>query len=310
VTNERRAEIAALLEADEPAARVLRAALTWAAETAQRPGDADDALEAVLLLDDALTDVGALVQALPGLLDAADVGPAAERHVRDRAEELVQLADTIAVARARRDALAVKDEELRARLDEHERLRSEVSELRRLERLVRVLDELEPHRRAIEARLEALRKAAGDTETAIAAAAPDLAELTEEALAALEPATRERAERLIAAQRSFDAEDARRRSDEEALAAAVERTDQLRRARDERVGALEAHARADRAIADGLATAAPDAGATAIGRARAALDDVEARLHATDEALSAALAALDETEHREHAAIAWSEAGS
>ncbi len=310
-----RDELDAALAADDPL-RVLRAALLWAAAAADAArADADDAaaVEAVIGLDDALTDLERLTSAVPALLDAAQLGPSVERYMHERSRELSQLGERVAAARAVHDELSRLEAGRRERLTELAELQDEVGELRRLERLVLALDELEPQRRLIGARLAALKTAAGDTERAIESEGRELAQLSEQALSALAPSTRELAQRLIAVEAELASEEARAERDQHALTAAAERTRQLRETHDGRAAALAAHASADRQLAAALTALGglpPGPERSSLERAQVMLDELDARLAELDDVLGKALTQLDEAARREHAVVGWSDAGA
>jgi DNA repair exonuclease SbcCD ATPase subunit len=303
------------LAADDPLA-ALRCAFAWAARAAaaaQADPDETAAVAAVLALDDALTDAGRLTAGIPALLDKAQLGPAVQRYLAERQRELSELAERVAAARAAHDELARTGAERQARLAEHEQLQDRIREVRRLERLLRALDELESQRGLIEARVEALTEATGDTEQALEAGGGQLVAFTEAALDALTPRTRELAERLIAVQNELSTEEETRRRDEAALAEAAERTEQLRAMHEQRVAGLSAHASADRELAAALSALGglpPGPERTSLERAQILLDEVESRLTDLDAALGGSLARLDEAGRREHAVVGWSDAGA
>ena len=273
-------------------------------------GDDDvAALEAVILLDDALGEVGTLTQQVPRLLSVAQAGPAVELLFRERTAELSALGERLDAARAERDALDRSGDDLRARLAEHADLRQQVAELRRLERLVEALDELGEQRAVIDERIAALRQV-GEVERALSGGGAELLRLTESRLAALEPENRRVLEHAAAAHRTLADEEARVEAERASAAAAADRYEELRLQREERVVSLEVYAKADRDLVDALAAVpelgGPVAEANGLATTRALLDDVERRLQQVDEVLARVLGSEGDRRRSERVVIGLS----
>jgi chromosome segregation ATPase len=290
---------------EEAALQALRWAAAWSAEVvAAASGTNDDtnddinegtaALQRVILLDDALTELTRLTAAVPSVVAAAQPGPDVEAYLRARSEELAQLRDAVAASRSRLAELRRSEGELRALLAEHEQLHAQVTELRRLERLARALAELAAQRSVIEARLAELAGPVGSLERDISRGSSQLLQLTEQQRAALDPQARRALEQCAAAQAALHAAEAQFAHDQAALATAEARQDELRALRDEQVAALRAHAQSDHAVAVALADVdhVDDAGAAdaaAVDRARVMLKGIEERLRELDRVLGAAI---------------------
>ena len=99
------------------------------------------AIEAVILLDDALAQFRGLRDKVPGLLAAAEPGPTMAADIKARADELMAVADQVASARHELDVLKAGEQEVNARLAELSAFREQIDELRRRERLVTALHE-------------------------------------------------------------------------------------------------------------------------------------------------------------------------
>ncbi|WP_102919875.1 hypothetical protein [Streptomyces eurocidicus] len=251
-------------------------------------------LEAVFLLDDALTEAEGVSRAAVRLLARARPGPTAEAYLRDRERELGEVKRRTAAARADFDGLAEAEEELRGRLAEYADLRERVAELRRLERLVEALDALSGQRAAVGERLARLRSRADGVEDAVARDGVELLRLTRDQLALLAPRARTALEDAAAAQAELAFEEGRLAGSEDRLAAVSARLAEVDVLRRERASALSARTRADRRLADALASLpeswhGPYGDGTAPERARALLDGVEERLRDVEEALRRAL---------------------
>ncbi|ARZ71968.1 hypothetical protein SMD11_6392 [Streptomyces albireticuli] len=251
----------------------------------------------MFLLDDALTEAEGVSRAAGPLLAAARPGPSTEAYLRDRERELGEVKRRTAAARADFDSLAEAEEELRGRLAEHAALRERVAELRRLERLIEALDALAGQRAAVAERLAFLRSRADGTEEAVAEGCAELLRLTQDQLALLAPRARTALEAAAAAQAELAFEEGRLACSEARLATVSARLAEVGVLHRERVAALSARTRADRELADALASLPePWKGAYAGGgdgtapeRARALLDGVEERLRDVEEALRRAL---------------------
>ena len=303
------AELRALGQAGEQALNLIRQA------TASGDGGAVSAIEAVILLDDALRALRPLRSAVPDLLAAARPGPAVASGVSTDVADLTRLEEQLSAARQERDLALAREQATRERLAELSALRAQTADLRRLERLVAVLDDLNRQRDLIEERLATLRRLTDAPEQAIAAGGAELVTLAEERRALLAPQAREALARAEAALRSLAETEETARSERERLAAAEERRAALVAERDVRLKQLEAHARADSALAAALATAPSAVGPAGTGgdadpaaQLRRRLDDITAQLTTLDAALRDALADRQGGYDREHTVLGWSDA--
>jgi predicted nucleic acid-binding Zn-ribbon protein len=315
LSDEARREIAAALAGDDglAALRVLRAALDWSATVTARFRDRSEdptAVEAVMLLDDALSTVGALTREVPGLLAAAELGPSVDRYLHDRMVELAELREQVARATAAHDELVRSEQELRARLAEHAKLQQKVASLRRLERLVRALEELRAQRGLLDERLAVLTQRTEGVEEAIGRGSRQLLRLTEEQRRLLAPRVREALEQATSAQAALADEEDRLERDRAALASATERFEQLRSTRDERVAGLAVYAKADRDLVQalaGLTGEAADADRPGLERALAIVDGVEDRLRTVDDLLARVLDARQRDLEQDRKRLGWSD---
>lgn len=300
------AELRALRQAGEQALTLIRQA------TASGDGGTVSAIEAVILLDDALRALRPLQAVAPELLAAARPGSAVTSGVNADVANLAALEEQLAAARQERDLALAREQVTRERLAELSALRTQVTDLRRLERLVVVLDDLNRQRDLIEERLATLRRLTAAPEQAIAASGAELAALAEERRALLAPQARDALSRAKAALESLAETEEAARREREKLATAEERRAALVAERDVRQKQLEAHARADTALAAALAsagqagTAAP-AGADGAAQVRQRLDDITAQLTTLDVALRSALADRQGSYDQEHSDLGWSD---
>lgn len=299
-SDEAGAELRALGRAGELALQVIRQA------TASRDGGPVSAIEAVILLDDALQQLRALQGAVPELLAAARPGPAVESAILADTGELSMLEEQVRAARRELDLTSAREQQTRARLAELSALKEQVDELRRLERLAAVLDGLNEQRHVIEERLVMLRQLTGDPERAIAADAGEVIRLAEDRRALLAPLVRDALTRADEALRSLAAEEERARAEREQLDGARQRHDQLVAERDGRLAQLAAHARADRALAAALSDIGTAPGAAGpLDQLRATLDGISAQLASVDGALRDTVTSAQDEYDREHAELAW-----
>ncbi len=300
------AELRALGQAGEQALNLIRQA------TASGEGGTVSAIEAVILLDDALRALRPLRSAVPDLLAAARPGPAVASGVSADVADLTGLEEQLSAARRDRDLALAREQAMRERLAELSALRAQTADLRRLERLVTVLDDLNRQRDLIEERLVTLRRLADAPEQAIAAGGAELAVLAEERRALLTPQARDALVRAEAALRSLAETEDAVRGERERLAAAEQRRAALVAERDVRLRQLEAHARSDSALAAALAAAfavgpAGNGGdADPAAQLRRRLDDITAQLTTLDAALRDALADRQSGYDQEHEAVGWS----
>lgn len=289
------------------------------AETLGEPppaGASARCLEAVFLLDDALTEAEDVSRAAVRLLARARPGPTAEAYLRDRERELGEVKRRTGAARADFDGLAEAEEELRGRLAEYAGLRERVAELRRLERLVEALDALSGQRAAVEERLAYLRSRTDGVEEAVARDGAELLRLTRDQLALLAPRARTALENAAAAQAELISEEDLLAGSEDRLTEVSARLAEVGVLRRERASALSARTRADRRLADALASL-PESwhgsygggDGTAPERARALLDGVEERLRDVEEALRRGLDEEEGAPVPGRTVLAWGDEG-
>ncbi|MET7606613.1 hypothetical protein ABZS96_29780 [Streptomyces avermitilis] len=317
MTDNARQRLAEALERgdDLGALDALRWSLVWSAQAVQRQssaGSAASAVEAVFLLDDALTETGTFARAVPRLLSEAEPGPDVEGHLRDRQHEIAEVRQLVAECRRTLDTAAEKESELRARLAEHEELRARVTELRRLERLIEVLDEIKSQRGVVEERLVLLRDRADGTETALDNDSAELLTLTRDQLSRLAPALRMALERAAREQAQLATAEEALADTEQQLVAYAERLTYVRTEHEVRLAELEAHTRADCRLADALSEFSDTAGEdgeerTAVERARTLVDDVEERLRQVDRALRHALDLREKAGGPGRSVVAWND---
>ncbi|MFJ8630203.1 hypothetical protein [Streptomyces sp. NPDC093568] len=297
---------------DHDALHALRWSLVWSARAVARlAGVASDtaAVEAVFLLDDALTEAAELAAVVPGLLTAAEPGPDVAAYLKDRQRALADIRDRTHGARQELEQLNSTEHELRARLAELDTIRVQVAELRRLERLMEALDEIQAQQGAVEERLVLLREHANGAEGAVRLGSTELLRLTQEQLSRLAAPVREALERASGVQAELAAAEAELADAERDVTEASERLAHVQ----ERLGELACRAEANRRLADALAEyAEPGCPADTNGGlegARALVEDVETRLHDLDVALGRALDARDRVPAPGRSRIAWNDEG-
>ncbi|WP_406175892.1 hypothetical protein [Streptomyces sp. NBC_00996] len=319
MNDEAKTRIAQALERgeDNDALQALRWSLVWSAQAVARlarTGSDTAPVEAVFLLDDALTEVVGLARAVTELLAVAEPGSEVEAYLQDRQSELAETRRRTEACRREHEGLANTESELRARLAELDAVRGQVAELRRLERLVEALDEIEAQRGLVEERLVLLRDCANGTEDAVRLGSADLLRLTEDQLSRLAGPVRDTLKRSSEAQGRLAAAEAELADAERAAAEALASHAEYR----ERLAELDAYARADRRLVDVLArfadaarpVGADDSGTDdSLERAGTVIDDIEARLHDVDTALSRALGARDRPAGPGRTVITWNDEG-
>jgi DNA repair exonuclease SbcCD ATPase subunit len=289
--------------------------------TASRDAGPVSAIEAVFLLDDALAQFGALRDAVPGLLAAAEPGPTVAADIKARADELATVAEQVAAARQELDVLRAGEQETNARLAELSGFREEIDELRRRERLVTALHELSEQRQVIDQRLTLVRRLTENQENAIAASAGQLTTLSGERRALLAANVRDTLAQATTAQQLLHDEEERARAGQEELAVtkqrlaeAQQRRAELAAERDERLAKLAAHARADTALAAALAAFRTDGPAGAeqaagdpVGQLRDALDGVASQLDELDATLRDTVTADQGGYDQDHKHLSWAD---
>jgi septal ring factor EnvC (AmiA/AmiB activator) len=308
-------ELRALGRASDRARRAVEQA------TASRDAGPVSAIEAVFLLDDALAQFGALRDAVPGLLAAAEPGPTVAADIKTRADELAAVADQVAAARRELDVLKASERETNARLAELSAFREEIDELRRRERLVTALHELSEQRQVIDQRLTLVRRLTENQENAIAASAGQLTTLSGERRALLAANVRDTLAQATTAQQLLHDEEERARAGQEELAVtkqrlaeAQQRRAELAAERDGRLAKLAAHARADTALAAALAAFRTDGPAGAeqaagdpVGQLRDALDGVASQLDELDATLRDTVTADQGGYDQDHKRLSWAD---
>jgi chromosome segregation ATPase len=272
----------------QTALRVLGLALRWSAAAVRGveggPGGST-ALAALYALDDALEEIGPLAAALPGLLAAASPGEQVGGGTKELLERLAGAAEQVAAERARLEELTAGEEELRARLAEHDALRRQADELRRLERLVLALDALAEQQQVIADRLAALRGRDAGVEEALRTSGDALVRLSEDQLAVLGPQTRQVLERAAAAQGALSAQVREHARQTAELAAYQDRLERIRAEHGARLASLRRYAAADRDLSRALGT--EDA---SLARVEEYAAGVEAQLREADRVLADLLA--------------------
>jgi chromosome segregation ATPase len=289
-----------------------------AIEQATANGDAGpvSAIEAVILLDDALAQFRGLRDKVPGLLAAAEPGPAMAADIKTRADELAAVTDQVAAARRELDVLKATEQEVNARLAELSAFREQVDELRRRERLVTALHELSEQRQVIDQRLTLVRRLTENQEIAIAASAGHLTTLSGERRALLAAKVRDTLAQATTAQQLLHDEAERVRAGQEELAVteqrlaeAQQRHAELAAERDGRLARLAAHTRADTALAAALAAfrSGSSAAGDPVGQLREALDGVAGQLDQLDAALRDTVTADQDGYNQGHERLSWAE---
>ncbi|MCP2167289.1 coiled-coil domain-containing protein [Goodfellowiella coeruleoviolacea] len=284
----------------------LRHALAWAARAlaTDRPHAATDpaAVELVIAVDDALTEVDELVRQVPDVAEAGVAGTPVTEYLNQQAEALAELADRVAVTRREHEALFAVEAELRACGAEHDEIQRHVAELHRLERLARDLPAIRDQRDSLARRLATMRSPVAEAEDALAATAHEVLVLREELLANLDTRTQE----LLRQVRDVEARwaDQRRRlaEDESRLRDKVAEYEKLRTERDGLLRAAAAHAEIDRDLVDRLA-AVREGGP--LDKVRAMLSDVRTTLDTVDSALADALARHDRFAEEHRRVLPW-----
>jgi hypothetical protein len=291
MSSDPRAELAAVLTVDGPAAamRALRLAIAWTATAlaeATGAGDAD-AMEAVIALDDALTETESLAEPLEELTRVAVTGEPVAAYLRHQLDALSALADRTAVLRRENEALLRVEEQLAAAAAEHERLTARLDELRRYERLSEALPELRTQQEALAGRLAAMRQPVRAAEQALLDTAEQVLTLSSERLADLGDHTETVLTKIAAAERDWATEVREHEKLKDRLAANLRRYDRMRAEHAERAAQLAEYARIDAEILAGLpggVAGVPDGPALL-----AALEDAARTLRRVDGGLRAAL---------------------
>jgi DNA repair exonuclease SbcCD ATPase subunit len=298
---------------DQDALHTLRWSLVWAAQAVARlagTASESDAVEAVFLLDDALSSTAELTDPVRRLLRTAEPGPDVAAYLRDRQGELAETRTKTEDVRREHGELAKTEGELRERLGELAEVRGQVGELRRLERLVEALDDVQEQRGVIDERLTLLRERADGTEESMRLGSGDLLRLSEERLSRLDTPVRAALERAAEAQRELAEAEGELDDAKEAAVKASTRERLMRAEHEERLARLAAWERADRQVLDALAEFGGALTADgALEQARALIDAVETRLGELDSALGRALDTLDRDVSAGRTVVAWNDEG-
>ena len=311
--NLRQDEISDALAGGGPAPGVaaLGVALRWAiadlASLATSSGtDRDAAFAAAAGLDDALNDVGALAGVADQLVERGRGGDSLAQHLNNQLEQLAAVGERLVDDRNTLVELQATEADLAERAAELEALHSSITEIRRLDRLVVALSDLEPFAEQLDAHVEDLRSALGDTDANVDRLARRLEPLAQGALVALDPAVRGAIDAATTARNELadrQAElDRHRLQVQEAEAQAAE----LRLELHDRRFDVGAHIELDREVLAALEpvmSADADSGLAAI---RSILDEVTARLDQVDDLLGDAVETMGQREAERQQRALWS----
>lgn len=296
--------------------RAMRWASAWsvqALEQATKDGDRGDlsAIEAVALLDDALTEIAGLLRVVPPLIAAAGPGQAVVHYLREREDEIGRAASETATGRGELAELKAREDTLRRHQVELADLRVQVDELRRLEQLVDALGQLKEQEGVIAARLTTLREHVGQVEPTIERDSTELLRLTNQQMMLLAKDTRDVLERAAAAQAELSKEEGRAERERTSLQESARRHAELVAEHDERVAAMAAQAAADRMVATALAEVPGfDGQRDVLDQVRAFSDQLGHQLGELELALGAVLDERDDGHQRDRAALPWSASGA
>lgn len=288
------------------ALRALRHALQWSAQAIGdvAPADSGDptAIELVMALDDALSEVAGLVARAPALTEAAMAGPSVREYLDQRGDALTELARRIAVARQEHDELAAIEAQLRDGAEEHQRLVERIDELRRLRRLHDELPALREQQAALATAAEAMTGPVGETMQALRDTSEHLVTLDAERQADLDARTRELLATLARAQQQF-AELTRQHTATEAQL--HDKHDEYEKLRDEHANwlpALNQLVEIDADLRDRLAAARDE---TTLDRVHGMLTRAQTVLDDVDAALGVALRRYDEVLDKSREVLPW-----
>jgi chromosome segregation ATPase len=315
MAEDRAALLAAVNEGDDvhAALRALRHAMAWsvsAVSSAPVPQATDPAaIELVLALDDALTQVDGLVAHVPALAEASMAGLPVTEYLSRQAQALAELADRVAVARREHEALAAVHAELLASSQEHDSISRELDELRRLQRLADALPELHEQRASLARRIEAMSSPIDDVRAAEQALL-DTADTVVTLGAQRQADLNERVQELLATAARTEVDwAARQRQHADVEARLRETRTEYEKLDSQREGWLEVlrqHAEIDEDLFERLTAVRDDAGdGTATERVHTLLADVEVVLDKVDNALRDMLERHRQVADDNHRVLPW-----
>lgn len=271
------------------------------------------AFRAVAAANRALADTPWFVSALTPLLALGEPSDYVTTELAAHQAQLTEMSRRTAPYREQLDILLESERRLQAAAAERDTIMARVAELRRIEQIAASTADLRAQRDALEARADALARAAADADVSLALAGQDLITVTGDLLEAVGEETREALRRAAEQDRLLQARLDERRATtqrvagdtaqleqrvaaaEHEAAAAESEFEQARAAISARVAALTRYAAANRAVSAGLTAASAETGSLSGGTAEVAvnLDEAEKRLEAADAAMAEIL-----TEHQ------------
>ncbi|GLY50787.1 hypothetical protein [Lentzea sp. NBRC 102530] len=304
-----RAALLAAAEGDDgphTALLVLRHALAWSARAVAnaQPREHTDpaAIELVIVLDDALSQVDALVENVVAVADAGVAGAPVTEYLARQASALTELAHRVASVRREHEALFAVEEELRACGEEHERIGAQVEELNRLQRLSEALPEMREQHEVLRRRLQAMTSESAEAEQALVATAGQVVVLRDELIADLDRRTREQLDELRGVEKKWadlHGDYAKRAT---ALAEKHKEFEKLREQRDTQLRAFEEQRKCDEDLRARLSTVSEGG---ALDRVRALLADVQTNLDQVETALGDALVRYDQFVEKNREVLRW-----
>ncbi|SDM15887.1 hypothetical protein SAMN04488074_117104 [Lentzea albidocapillata subsp. violacea] len=304
-----RAALLAAAEGDDgphTALLVLRHALAWSARAvaSAHPRDHTDpaVIELVIVLDDALTQVDALVEHVVAVADAGVAGVPVTAYLARQASALTELAERVAALRREHEALFAVEEELRACGEEHDRIGAQVEELNRLRRLSEALPEIRAQHETLQRRLQTMTSESAQAEQALADTAHQVVVLRDELVADLGQRTRDQLDRLSRTEARWAALHAEFAEKTTALA---DKNVEYEKLKAERDGLLRAVAAQHECDQDLLARLSEVSEGGALDRVRALLADVRMTLDQVETALGDALVRYDEFVEQNRKVLPW-----
>ncbi|WP_394617040.1 hypothetical protein JNUCC0626_46770 [Lentzea sp. JNUCC 0626] len=304
-----RAALLAAVQGDDgphTALVVLRHALAWSARAvaSAQPREHTDpaAIELVIVLDDALSQVDALVEHVVAVADAGVAGMPVTRYLAQQASALTELAERVAAVRREHEALFAVEEELRACGAEHERIGAQVEELNRLQRLSEALPQMREQHEVLQRRLQAMTSESTQAEQALVATAGQVLVLREEVLADLDGRTKEQLEELGGVEEKWAKlhdEYGRRAA---ALADKRQEYEELRKKTKQHLRAAEEQRACDEEL---LARLSDVREGTALDRVHALLSDVKSTLDQVETVLGDALVRYDRFVEKNREVLRW-----
>ncbi|MGI5506208.1 hypothetical protein [Lentzea sp. CA-135723] len=304
-----RAALLAAAEGDDgprTALLVLRHALAWSARAvaSAQPREHTDpaAIELVIVLDDALSQVDSLVEHVVAVAEAGVAGVPVTRYLAQQASALTELAERVASVRREHEALFAVEEELRACGEEHERIGAQVEELNRLQRLSEALPRMREQHEVLRRRLQAMTSESAEAEQALVATAGQVVVLRDELLADLDRGTRAQLEELRDKEQKWAELHGEFEHRAAELAKKTEEYVKLKDQRDVQVRALALQQECD----DGLRAKLGVVGeGTALDHVRALLTDVRTTLDHVETTLGDALVRYDRFVEQSREVLRW-----